>query len=69
MDRTEERHARTRDESYNQLHAARYQLHTNVTAAALEDTDLAANLDRVVQQLKCQDGMLAPRRAWCVRRS
>jgi len=51
-DRAGERHVRTRDESYDQLHAARDKLHTNVKAAALENADLAANLDRVYRQLR-----------------
>jgi hypothetical protein len=52
MDRTGERHTRTRDESYDQLQAARDQLNTDVKAATLENVDLAAKLDRVFRKLK-----------------
>ena len=52
MDRTGERHARTRDESYDQLQAARDQLDTDVKAATLENVDLAAKLDRVFRKTK-----------------
>ena len=52
LDRTGERHARTRDASYDQLLAARDQLGTDVKAAALENTNLAANLDSVFRKLK-----------------
>jgi hypothetical protein len=59
MDHTGERHARTRDESYDELSSRVDQLDTDVKAAALdlkaatlEKADLAANLDRVFRQLK-----------------
>ena len=63
MDRSGGRHARTRDESYDQLQAARYQQDTDVKAAALENADLAANLNRVFRAAQ------GARPAWCVRRS
>ena len=45
-----------------QLHAARDHLHTNATVAALENADLAANLDRIFRQLNmaCSPRLVRP---------
>jgi hypothetical protein len=50
--RTGQRHVRTRDESYAEMQAAREKQRADVAAAALENADLAANLDGVFERLR-----------------
>jgi hypothetical protein len=50
--RSGERHARTREENYTTLHAAREELQAKVKAVTLANAELAARLDHVFKRLR-----------------